>query len=112
MQKALTHLRGLPGFNNIEHEEPLRVGAGGTQSPFDEKSMRLSLKNRGRYICGGNLFWLDVIFNIAPGIPLQWSAIEHLIARYFSCPVGAHRIFVILVCDGQEGDGDHKGLVD
>lgn len=74
----------------IAQEEPLALGEGAVQAPFDAQSMKAALLTDGKpnpdgsYICSQNFFRCDVMFNADPSVPLRMKSVNDLAARYYA----------------------------
>ncbi len=64
-------------------------GCGGeraAQAPYDGKAYCHAMSSTGRYDCGGNLFWHNIIAPASPGVPIRRSSVEKLQAYFFATP--------------------------
>ncbi len=88
--EAMAFLKSLPAFDLVEFMAPSVIDEFSDQSahiaPFDAKQCAAALKSVGTYVAGGNLFWVDCIFNVTPGVPLGTASLRQLKERYFKEP--------------------------
>ena len=83
--RSITHLKSLDALSDIVTSNPLPLTEGGGQSSFCAASLAKALAGPSRrYFCGGNLWWLDPIVNLTPGVPKYSEACRLLIKAYFA----------------------------
>ena len=102
---------GNPLFADIVEALPLGMGEGesGCQAPFERTAFGTTLKARGTYTCGGNMFWTKWGFTATPGIPIRESSIDHLVDHYFAKPCAMRQPIVITIKDPSANPLDHRG---
>ena len=73
---------------------------GGIQQPYDRDLAKLSLDKHSEYICGANLFWLDLYATPLPAVPLERKRVEEQADFYFQQgPQFLSKLFSVAVFD-------------
>ena len=85
---AVTFLTELPAFGDIHAVGPGHISEGTPQHAplFTATHCVAALKGVGSYLAGGNIFWLDLAFNLQAGIPTSASSIDLLREQFFQSP--------------------------
>ena len=111
--EAMAVVTGHPMFADIVQALPLGVGEGesGCQAPFETTTFFNTLKARGTYTCGGNMFWTKWGFTATPGIPIRESSIDHLMEHYFAKPCAMQHSIVVTIRDPSANPLDHRGAL-
>ena len=113
MNDAMAVITGNSLFADIIEALPLGMGEGesGCQAPFERTAFGTTLKARGTYTCGGNMFWTKWGFTATPGIPIRESSIDHLVDHYFAKPCAMRQPIVITIRDPNFNPLDHRGAL-
>ena len=77
-------------FSNIQQAGAVDVNAknkfSGHHAAFNADSCTMALTSQGKYKCGANLVWVNQLWSVAPGIPMNPSAISRLSSFYLEAP--------------------------
>lgn len=107
-------IKGHPVFKNIESASALDIDANkkelsGYQATFDHTAYDNAMAAVGKYKCGINFFWLNLLWTPCPGVPLSDSRIELLVAQYFTVPSPMPLDLLIAVPGAAYKPLQHKG---
>ena len=96
--EARDHLMGLDAFRDVLQCPPGNIGASHI-SPFNPEEAIIALSQAGSYMCGANLFWVDLWYNVNPGVPVSSESVQQLIRQFFTTcpPVFPDKISVAIV---------------
>jgi hypothetical protein len=81
----------------------------GYQATFDPAAFTAAMTNVGRYKCGMNLWWTNLLFSPSPGVPLTDARVDLLVDYYFKGPAPFPFDLVIAVPDTRFKPAEHKG---
>lgn len=65
-----------PMFTGIANDLPLKISQMSHIAPFDETDYQMSIRDKGIYICGANLFWANPFFTACPGVPINRQGVR------------------------------------
>ena len=75
-----------PLFETILDDQPLPIQGNresGYEAVYDSASYLHAIKERGLYKSAGNIMWVDMLWSAQPGVPINTSAVDEIIAYYF-----------------------------
>ena len=72
----LATIMGAKVFKQIDCQEPLDIGKGGFQKPYDAADFKTAMKAHGVYKCGFNVFMLNLSWSAMPGVPLVAARVD------------------------------------
>ena len=103
-------------FKNIVASSPLdlskdKATGGGAQAPYNQAGFQVGMETGKTYICGGNLFWLAMVYTSMPGVPTHMTHVRNLQKYHFSSPCRFKRPIVISVPDVGFCPLQHKGAL-
>eukprot|EP00959_Pyramimonas_sp_CCMP1952_P228574 4778667-Pyramimonas_sp.AAC.1 len=76
VMEARAHLEGWAPFAGAREPPPGGEGGRARMAPFDSQQCANALKQNGSYTANGNLRWLDITKNVAPGVPVNNASIK------------------------------------
>ena len=83
LRDAYNTIMGHQLFAGIHKLKPLHINAGGHTGAFKRQDFDLAMEQKGTYISGANLLWLNLWWSATPGMPLSRSGIRALRQRWF-----------------------------
>ncbi|CAK0886120.1 unnamed protein product [Prorocentrum cordatum] len=86
--EAKAYLESLAPFSDIHRALPGDIAAGdGHMAAYDGESCATALKSLGKYIAGGNLWWVDLTSSLnMSSVPVNVASVERLEQDLFSEP--------------------------
>jgi len=110
MQTEMDIINAHPECKNLSSMNPLQIGKGGSQAPYDADEYKDAMKTRKRYRCAGNMFWVNMHRTASPGIPLATSRIQ-MATSYFFETDDAECDVVIAVPSEEYDPMSHRGAL-
>lgn len=83
----------------------------GYQAAFNASDYAVAMGTVGRYKCGMNLWWTNLLFTPSPGVPLVDARIDMLMQYYFKEPAPFPFDLVIAIPDRDFKPAEHKGAL-
>ena len=81
-------------FVEIKDSSPLDVAKGGVVAPFSQANFKKAMAHDGVYVCGLNLFHLNLKHICVPGVPIRRPAVMKMVDTRFKDPVRLGNIVI------------------
>ena len=84
MQENVEIILHTVPFKDVKEACALQVQDGGLLAPFKKDFWKLAIERGDTYLCGINMWWLDMKYMAMPGVPIQGRVIDELADHFFS----------------------------
>lgn len=74
------------------------------QAPFDSEQCKRALGSAGAYEAAGNVFWVNMRYNAAAGVPINQQAVAALQKQFFQTATHKYPFIITVAVDAVDAD--------
>jgi hypothetical protein len=73
---------------------------------FKAEEYRVAMERENRYLCGGNIWWVNHLRTVSPSVPMNLQRVKDLAQNFYQKPTPYQGIISVILEHPGEGTGD------